>query len=376
MLRWESIPALAALQFAGERAALTDAEWEAALYYCDRHQITLLLGDRAESRRVKNRVRVARLKREFWEVKEALDAAGIEFAMLKGFTHWGQYWPDPDSRVQYDLDLYCPEAATAARDALLRIGYVPWAAEDSRTDHLPPLARPSAWQWGGDFFDPEIPVSVELHFRLWDEATERFPAPGLGDFWGRRVTRSLEGRDYLALDPADGLGYSALHLLRHLLRGELRAASVWELGYFLDHHTGDGEFWARWRDLHPPELRRLQAIGFRLAAEWFGCGLSPEAQAEVDQLPANIGRWFEQYAASPAESLIRPNKDELWLHLRLLDSFGKKAAVARRRLLPSRLPQTPAQSGWGYARHLASRGLFHARALAPTLSRMLKTRAW
>src|SRR5205814_7377937 len=103
------------------------------------------------------------------------------------------------------------------------------------------------------------------------------------------------------------------------------------------------------------------AIGFRLAEDWFGCRLSPVARAEVDSLPQDVQRWFDQYAASPAESLIRPNKDELWLHLCLLDSLTKKAAVTRRRLLPSKLPGAPAQSRWQYCRFLASRLGFHAR---------------
>ncbi len=364
---------------------------KAALYYFDRNQLTLLLrlrGSVHAANLAKNHERVERMKRNFWDVSAALDAANIEFAVLKGFANWERFTPDPGLRMQYDLDLFCPHAVVEARDTLTRhLGYesIP-GAEEFPTDHLPALVRKTGWQWQGDFFDTEIPVSIELHFRLWDENTEGFPAPGVEQFWSRRVERKLDGRPYLALDPADALAYTALHLLRHLLRGELRASNIYEVAYFLDQNAGNDAFWTRWRDLHGAPLRRLQAVCFRMAAEWFDCRMSPIARAEIDLLPAPVQRWFERCAASPAEAFFRPNKDELWLHLCLLDSFRKKAGVLRRRLLPTRLPgpldsvfipdermtwRVRLRKRWQYARYVAGRGIFHVRALLPTLSRML-----
>jgi hypothetical protein len=76
----------------------------------------------------------------------------------------------------------------------------------------------------------------------------------------------------------------------------------------------------------------------------------------------------------------------LWLHLCLLDSFRKRSAILRRRLLPARLPgpldsvfipeermtwRLRLRKRWQYARYVAGRGIFHVRALLPTLSRML-----
>ena len=102
-----------------------------------------------------------------------------------------------------------------------------------------------------------------------------------------------------------------------------------------------------------------------------------------------IRRWFEQCSASPAEAFFCPNKDELWLHLCLLDSSRKKLSVLGRRLFPTRLPgpldsvfipekkMTPRlrlQKQWQYARYVAGRGVFHARALLPTLSKMFRIR--
>ncbi len=327
----------------------------------------------------------------FDEVAQVLERAGIEFTVLKGFANWGLFSPDPAARLQYDLDLYSPDQAVKASDLLVaRLGYdFVGKPEAFPTDHLPALVRRTGWQWQGDFFAPDIPISVEMHFRLWDEATEAFAAPGLEEFWARRVERRLDGRCYGALDPADALCYASLHLLRHLLRGDVRAANIYELGYFLDRHATDDAFWMRWHEMHPPELRRLQAICFRLAFAWFDCRLSLAAREEIRDLPAPVQRWFERCAASPAESFFRPNKDELWLHLCLLDSGLKKRSVVRRRLFPARLPgpldsvfipkerltaAVRLRKRWQYTRYVMGRSWFHVRALAPTLSRMLMTR--
>lgn len=412
-LRWEqnaAIPPCVAalldsLRFSGgggDWSRFSEAEWKAALYYFDRNQLTLLLRgigglpDHVQRRLnadfAANEERNRQVGQAFDEVAGALHGANIDFVVLKGFANWDRFWREPGARLQYDLDLFCPKMTAEARDRLIeQLGYVPIGrAEQFPTDHLPALVRKTGWQWREDFFDPKIPISVELHFRLWDEETEAFAAPGTAEFWSRRESRRLGNRPYFALDPVDGLGYNALHLLRHLLRGDVRAANIYELAYFLDQNADNEVFWKRWSNLHAPELRRLQSICFRLAATWFDCRLSSIAHAEVEALPGPIKRWFDHCAASPAEAFFRPNKDELWLHLCLLDSFAKKSAAFRRRLLPTRLPGPldsvfipDEQMTWGlrlrkrwqYARYVAARGLFHARALLPTVARMLMTRS-
>src|SRR5208337_5469908 len=91
-------------------------------------------------------------------------------------------------------------------------------------------------QWRGDFYDPDMPLSIELHFRLWDQQTERFAAGELDCFWERRQARELEGLRFTGLHPADAIAYSALHALRHLLRGDPRLFHIYELAWLLHHH--------------------------------------------------------------------------------------------------------------------------------------------
>jgi len=318
--------------------------WNAALDFCDRSQLTLAFGvaldallpgwvrKRIAGNLADNARRLDAIRALQSQVDQWLSAAGIEHLFLKGTTQWPHFLADPRVRMQYDLDVYCPAGdVRRAWDLLIAKGYEPLEEPGVHpTDHLPTLIRKTGWNWRGDYFDREIPLSIELHFQFWDEDTERLRAPGVEQFWERRVGQ--------ALDTPDALGYAALHLLRHLLRGSLSPYHAYELAWFLEHHARDTEFWRRWQSLHTPELRRLQGISFFLAREWFGCAVAPVADAETAGLPVAVNDWFEAFAVSPLEGLFHPNKDELWLHLSLLDSARDKLAVTRRRLLPMQLP--------------------------------------
>ena len=82
-----------------------------------------------------------------------------------------------------------------------------------------------------------------------------------------------------------------------------------------------------------------QTVSFLLAEAWFGCRLAPAVREEAERLPARHARVVSKSSPlSPAVQRFRPNKDELWLHLSLLDSKLDKLRVARRRLIPSNLP--------------------------------------
>lgn len=372
---------------------LSESGWKEVLAFSDRAQLTLpLLGacgaalpanvqERLQTNLAGNTERWARARIAYAELADALRSANIEWLVLKGFAHCPDYVGDPRWRVQYDFDLLVPEAdARRACDVLLAIGYEPIGGmEEFPVDHLPTMVRKTGWQWRGDYFDPDIPFAVELHFRLWDPSTEHLNPSGLDRFWERRVERSLEDLRFLSLHPADALAHSSLHILRHLFRGDLRASHVYELACYLEKRAGDAAFWQTWRGLHDAPLRQLEAIGFALSGIWFACRMSAVAQEECDRLPSSVRRWLNRFAFSPIETLFHPNKDELWLHLSLLSSWPDKLAVIRRRLFPLRLPgpvdavhipksqltwRLRARRGRRYVGFLASRIIYHVRALS------------
>jgi hypothetical protein len=327
-----------------------DAEWKEALRYTDRFQLTFALVKdgpawvRAQvaADSARNRQRMTRIFDLFRKVQEA--TAGSEIVVLKGFAHWDLFHLQPDGRVQYDLDLYCPDRAPDIARELQR------------------LAPSPNYKWNGDFYDAAIPIEIDWHERLWDEKMEGFAALGVEEFWARRVWTYVEGIRFQTLAPPDALAFAGLHMLKHVLHGEARPAQALEIASFLRHRAADETFWAEWRRLHPPELRRIEAVAFRFAAEWFGCPLRKEAAC----LTPKVERWFERHAASPLTAYFRPNKDELALNLCLIENTAAKARVVGRRLFPAHLPQP-----FSYA---IERGVFHLRALAPAVSTMLRMR--
>jgi Uncharacterised nucleotidyltransferase len=377
-------------------SALPGSEWNAALDYADRERFTLALRDAARNwmpdairERVdfdaaKNLVRLRGIEQTYRELAEWFQEAGIEFVPLKGITHAGLFGSNPHSRVQYDLDFWLPkDHAVSAQTLLLARGYeVLPGARERTTDHLPALARKTGWQWRGDFFDPEIPLSVELHFQFWNRRMERFAAPGVERFWERRVPRPLAGSILPALHPADTVAYAALHALKHALQGSIRVFHVYEIAAMLHARASDDAFWGEWRELHPPGLRRLEAIAFQLARSWFGGNISLVVAEETESLPLNIKIWFEEFALSPATQSFHANKDHLWLHLCLLESRRDAWGVAALRLFPHTLPSAAGDSfvpekdlSWRdwvrwrlhWAVHALQRAWHHAAALPGTL---------
>ena len=336
------------LSLAGDRTAelqrFNDEDWRRILPLCDHAHLTLPLGVRARHRlpswvreRVDrnlehNAIRHKRIMEAHLEIAKVLEAHGIEYVVLKGLTHYPYYCWELSHRPQYDLDLFCPpEAISRANQALRELGYEPFRVLDPSVDHLPPLIRKSGWRPSGNYYDPDMPIAVELHHRFWNLATERF-VPGSGTrFWERRVWE----RDPMmlpALHPEDRLSYAAWHLLRHLVRGDARAYHVYELAQFLHTTAQDTEWWQGWKRSQSTHDAAL--ITFRLASDWFDCSLNPLVETMIHSLPSPLQRWFDIFSLSPLDANEEPNKDELFLHLQLLQKPADCFRVLRRRLFP------------------------------------------
>jgi len=321
-----------------------------------------------------------RVKSAYSEAATAFQASGLECVVLKGFSHCPLFADDPRRRWQGDIDLlFSEDQLLAARDAALQLGYEPITPFDRHPiNHLPTLVRKTGWEWRGKYFDPDIPVSLELHFQFWDADTERFSPAGLEKFWERRETRDVDQLRFVSFHPADVAANAALHMLWHLLRGSLRPFHVYELGWFLHSRADDTEFWEAWAQLHDESLRRLQAICFAIAQRWFDCRVPLVVAEEIEHLPPEVARWLSMYVWSPLIGFFHPNKDELWLHWNLLNSTRDRVAVLRRRLLPERLPgpigavhipkekltwRIQLKSRWRYATYAIARARHHLRAL-------------
>ena len=340
----------------GERAAfagLSERQWREVLAAADAAQLTLALGVRCHNalpefvqERIarsiaSNRKRHEEIVQRSGELMAEFWRRGIDFVFLKGIAQTPFYVDLPEHRPQYDIDVFCqPEDLIAARDAALKLGYEPLcASEKLPVDHLPSMIRKTGWRWRGDYFDPEMPLSLDIHYRFWDAETEAFEVNGIEEFWSRRTVRSTECGQAPTLSVVDGLAYSSLHFLRHLLRGDPRVYHAYEIAHFLERSAGDSILWQQWRSSHPTQFRQVQAVAFRFAADWFGCRTPEAVEAEMASMPDGVVRWFELFASAPLRSMAHPNKDELWLHLELVPDRPSRRRITRRRLLPSQPPK-------------------------------------
>jgi Uncharacterised nucleotidyltransferase len=374
---------------------IAESDWAWLLNEADRCHITLPLAIRclhlfpADARRRLDDTRARNVRchqtilSAYLDIANAFERANIPFLVLKGLAQWPWFVDDPAHRVQSDIDFYCPPAfLEAARAVLAELGYEAVHGNRSQpVDHLPVMIRKTGWQWQGDYYDPERPPSIELHFRFWDDATEGFRAGGLASFWDRRTTRDISGIQVPTLSAADNLKYSSMHLIRHLLRGDLQVRHVYELAHFMERTATLDSFWSTWAKSAAPRESLIELMAIRLASEWFGCRLHSAPRRLIERTPAPVDRWFRLFALSPAIGAMKPNKDELWLHFCLVTDKPLRRQIAIRRLIPvhrQRVVLDPhVQSDGGLVVSLrrilyevcflAVRAVHHVRSLVPVL---------
>ena len=349
-------PLLSALQFQGASTdglrQLDAAEWEALLAFCDRAHLTLPLSDlpagvapawvaaRIRTNVHDNTRRTNHIRETYRRLAQALGEAHLEHLVIKGFTQYPEFVRDANLRMQSDIDIFLPaESILPARDVILKMGYHELdPAPNVISDHIPTLVRRTDWQWRGNFYDPEMPPSIELHFCLWNDRLTRFAIKGWERFWDRRVTKSVDGFTFVSFDSVDHVAFLSFHILRDLLIGDWIIHHVYELAYFLHARAHDDGFWVSWRRSHSEQMRSLQAIVFALAKTWFLCEVSQEVERNIHELSPAIRQWLRHFSDSPLEWMFTPNHDSVWLHALLVDSFIVKVGVVRRLLLPNRIP--------------------------------------
>lgn len=384
---------------------LTEKEWTRLLDFCDIAHLTLPVAqlpmkgfpnwviERLTANLADNALRFERVKATYCEAADALDHAGVEHVVIKGFSQSPDYVPDPRLRRQSDIDIFCPpENIAAATSALRAIGYNPSGAKISyaMADHDVTLVRPGDWHWKGNLFDPEMPLGIELHFCLWNERVSHISVPDTGLFWERRTTREVNGLSFSCLSSVDHLAYLTLHILRNLFLSDWIVHHVRELAFFLHSRADDESFWQTWSRTHSPSLRSIEAIVFYYARAWFDCHLHPLAAHEIDILSSGRRSWLQCFAGSALELMFEQNKDFLWLQLSLLSSRGEKLKILMRTLIPVRtssvdsptfrirnkrlLPPSETPLWRQYIGYLISRAATHGRVNTATLARGLRWR--
>ena len=332
--------------------SLRDEEWRELLPMMDRAHLTLPLAQRdlsglpcwVSEHLVKNLADTARhwqvVRAAYREAAATLDANGVTYLVLKGFTQAPDFVPRPELRWQGDIDFYVPrEHIPGAVRALQEIGYASCHAEEDfrNADHVPTLVRFGAWKWNGNVYDPEVPPAVEVHFCLWNDSVSSIAIQEMEEFWDRRGFRSLGDLTYPALHPVDHVGYFALHILRGVFCAESPVHHVRELAAFLDRRASDDGFWKEWKEMHSPRLRSMQTIAFSLAVAWFSCSQHGTVKAELDSLHSPLRSWIETCGSAPLEILFRRTRDGRLLQSLLAETPGARRKIIAMALTPGRI---------------------------------------
>ncbi|HZQ52974.1 MAG TPA: nucleotidyltransferase family protein [Bryobacteraceae bacterium] len=358
--------------------SLSASEWHQLLKFCDAAQLTLLLGyicqehlpawvrGRISRDRANYSRRFATLQARVCEIAAAFEDSSIPFVLLKGFAQADLFTPDPMLRAQGDIDIWClPESIDRASQTLRALGYRPFGK--SRGRHLAPMIRETHWDWRGDHFAADLPIPVDLHYRLWDSEMERFSGPDESELWSRRAV-SPDAQGVPVLGDADIVAFSAFHLLMHLLHGDLRLQRAWEIAFFLENHSTDENFWNRWAGSYAPSVLSTQVIVFVLIRLWFECKLPRCVSNLAKELPGEVILWIERFGFSPVANLFTPNKDEVWLNLCLLKTRRDRVRVALRRFIPlnsTTLPTNQVRTDASFPAFILRRALYHGRLLLP-----------
>jgi len=329
-----------------------DHQWKQLLRFADLGHMTLPLArrsdvkvplwvrERLDTNLRDNEARFDLVKSTYLEADKCLREARVEYAVIKGFTLAPDYVEEPWFRQQSDLDLYCgPDGIKAAQDALLAVGYKPDVYLNyGEADHTPTLLRLREWKWRGNAFDPEMPLSIELHFCLWNEKVTLLPDDEMQQFFPRRERRHIAGMNVPTFRSMDILGHLSMHILRNFLLHDKVIHHLYELAQFLHGRRKDEAYWRLWLAEHSENLRLKEAIAFELARQCFGCDLPEATKEQIGRLSKEQKAWLTQCGRMPMTRMFKESRDALWLHWSLVNDWKKRKVLLRRNFLPNRVP--------------------------------------
>jgi len=291
-------------------SAFNLADWQRSYHWLDASGMALYFLDRIESLHIEtalppaallrlrqnladNRARSAALFAEFVSLNQTFQAAGLQYANLKGFTLSPDSCPRPECRCQFDLDFLVDGAQLNIYQALL-----------SKAGYELAASTPDVWEFKAgssslarieDHYKAKPQRSVELHF-----ATSGAPAhlhfrdPRLE----RLGSRSWGGLTFPALGPADQFIAQALHLFKHLCSPWTRLSWLLEYQRHVSIRNHDQSLWNAVRAQAGTHRRTSMAIGLTtlLSSRIFGWDAPLQLEEWTShRLPAGVRLWADQY---------------------------------------------------------------------------------
>jgi hypothetical protein len=332
-------------------STISQRAWARSYYWLNASGLTLYFLNRLETLAIENAIPATTLRRlqqnmvdnrrrsqamfaEFASLNRAFQAAGVDYANLKGFTLSPESCPMPELRRQLDFDFLVDGSHLEhCRKILVEAGYIRTAATKTTWEFK---AEASELRSMKDFYNPKPGRSVELHFASSSTAGH---SPSRDERLDRLALRSWDGFTFPALQPAEQFVGQALHLFGHLCEPYTRPAWILEYKNHVSFYYNDPDFWRSVAERSRPHRRAAIAIGIAslLSSSLFGCETPGQLNEwTLDRLPTSVRLWAEHYGPRTVLADFPGTKLYLLL-LRELERDDKappSQAQKRRRLIP------------------------------------------
>jgi hypothetical protein len=314
----------------GQLARFSARDWEQTVGWIDRAGLTLYLVEhlracgatevlpprvlaRFEQNLADNRCRVDHLLYETGCINERFDEAGVEYAVIKGFSLWPEFCGNPYLRTQCDLDyLVARQSLRSAQNALLEFGYETRRCSDVQFEYERPLQRvPSQFD---SPFKLQTTPTVELHLGLWEDIGHHVPLDEPAFPFHNPNWKEWGGLRFPVLSEEDVLLLQLLHAFQHMLSYWLKLSWLLEIGRFLEKRRRDALFWKQFTQRldGSPRLAEFSTIVLELTAKMFSAPMPEEAQRWKPFIRPSARLWLENYSRRWALGERPPYKSKVF----------------------------------------------------------------
>ena len=343
----------------------TERDWRRTLQWFDRSGLALYLLQRLHSlnaadvlpasilRRFRanlaqNRRRLDHIADQFAAINQRFYRAGVNFAVVKGFSLVPEFCPDMSLRTLADLDyLVDKQSLPLARRVLEEAGYCLQRVTDLEVKFGRPSSRiPTR---SDDPYSWETEPLIELHVGFWSQNSTGIALTEPGFRLDQTVNHEWQGLRFPVLKKEDACVLQVIHVFQHLVEGWVKLCWLLELGYFLSVRSSDDLFWDRVdvRMEEVPLVTEFAAIVLGLASKVFNAPMPAKAAHWTQCLSPAARLWVDRYGRSsliedhPYDSfgLFTSAKLCLLLLWEFLPDRLTREEVIRRRLFPWKRPE-------------------------------------
>jgi hypothetical protein len=303
---------------------------------------------RFERNDAENRRRLDYITNEFASINQRFHRAGINFAVIKGFSLVPAFCPDAALRAPTDLDyLVGQESLAAAQGALEEEGYCLQRFSDIEFKFGRPSSRLPTFS--DDPYSRETEPLVELHLAFWNRKASRVPLNEPKFRLDQTISHDWQGLRFPVLKEEDAFVLQILHVFQHTLECWIKLCWLLEIGHFLMSRSSDTEFWNRVdvRMRAVPYLHEFAAIVIGLANRVFTARMPLLAKHWKQSLRPVNRRWLDHYGWEwviqdhpyDNRSLFSPAKLCLFLHREYIPDPKLGKGVIKQRLFPWKRPE-------------------------------------